>query len=236
VLYRVKWYVLVSSWRWSGNKNYDIWSRSKIFIFLFFQVGRWCSVLMILIICVKKKRKKKKKTWKIIQCIVPGNKIMEDDIINLILKFVCLVICSSACLSTRSSAWPSFSLFILFSFFFLFYHFVVPCWKFGSPYPGNAQQLLEQRYAFLSVCAVFSCVRTMVWLPVFGIFNVCTDVDACDCTRGLCGHRERVCTESWLLWEINPLQDQGLEPAPVINFCIRSTHCGPSTRLWFTSI
>ena len=25
-------------------------------------------------------------------------------------------------------------------------------------------------------------VQTMVWLPMFGIFNVCTDVDACDCT------------------------------------------------------
>ena len=24
----------------------------------------------------------------------------------------------------------------------------------------------------------------MVWLSVFGIFNVRTDVDACDCTRG----------------------------------------------------
>ena len=31
-------------------------------------------------------------------------------------------------------------------------------------------------YPFLSVCAVFSCVHTMVWLPVFGIFNVHTDV------------------------------------------------------------
>ena len=27
----------------------------------------------------------------------------------------------------------------------------------------------------------------MVWLPVFGIFNVCTDTDACDCTQGLYG-------------------------------------------------
>ena len=68
----------------------------------------------------------------------------------------------------------------------------------------NTQQPQEQRYPFLSVCAVFPCVRTVVWLPVFGIFNVHTDVDACDCTRGLYGHRERVCTESWP-WEKNPL-------------------------------
>ena len=28
----------------------------------------------------------------------------------------------------------------------------------------------------------------MVWRPVFGIFYVRSDVDACDCTRGLYGH------------------------------------------------
>ena len=42
-----------------------------------------------------------------------------------------------------------------------------------------------------------SCVQTMVWLPVFGIFNVRTDADACaDFTRGLYGHRKRVCNGS----------------------------------------
>ena len=44
--------------------------------------------------------------------------------------------------------------------------------KFGSPYLGEAQQPQEQRYPFLSVCAVFSCLQTMVWLPVFEIFNM----------------------------------------------------------------
>ena len=36
----------------------------------------------------------------------------------------------------------------------------------------KAQQPQEQRYPFLSVCAAFSCVQTMVWLPVLGIFNM----------------------------------------------------------------
>ena len=40
-----------------------------------------------------------------------------------------------------------------------------------------------------------------------GDFYVSTDVDACDCTRGLCGHRGRVCTESWL-WKKNPLSSE----------------------------
>ena len=30
----------------------------------------------------------------------------------------------------------------------------------------------------------------------FGIFNVYTDVDACDCTRGLYGHPKKVCSGS----------------------------------------
>ena len=42
----------------------------------------------------------------------------------------------------------------------------------------------------------FPRVQTRVWLPAFGNFNVSTDVDACDCTRRLCGHRKRVCIGS----------------------------------------
>ena len=40
--------------------------------------------------------------------------------------------------------------------------FFVPCGKFRSPYPAKAEQPQEQRYPFLSVCAVFSCVQTLV--------------------------------------------------------------------------
>ena len=58
----------------------------------------------------------------------------------------------------------------------------------------------------ISVCSIFMCQNngmaasvglSKVYLhSVFGIFNVRTDVDACDCTRGLYGHRKRVRTES----------------------------------------
>ena len=47
------------------------------------------------------------------------------------------------------------------------------------------QQLQEQQHPFLSACAAFSCVQTMVWLPVFRVFNVRADVNARDCTQGL---------------------------------------------------
>ena len=42
------------------------------------------------------------------------------------------------------------------------------------------------------MCVELSCVQTMISLPVFGMFKVRTDADACDCTRGLYGHRTRV--------------------------------------------
>ena len=61
---------------------------------------------------------------------------------------------------------------------------------------AEAQEPQEQRYPFLSVRAAFSCVQTMVWLPGFGIFTCVTDVDACDCTQRLYGHRQRVCAGS----------------------------------------
>ena len=34
-------------------------------------------------------------------------------------------------------------------FFFFYKYFIVPCGKFGSPYPGKAQQPQEQRYPLL---------------------------------------------------------------------------------------
>ena len=88
--------------------------------------------------------------------------------------------------------------------------------RFRSPYLGKTQQPLEQRHLFLSMCAVFLCVQTMLWLPVLGIFNVRTDVDACDCTRVLYGP-VRVCTKSWGGGGGGggSLLHRGLEPASV---------------------
>ena len=47
----------------------------------------------------------------------------------------------------------------------------------------------------------------------YKIFNVRTDVNACDCTRGCTDTvRQRVCTKSWL-WEKNPLPHRGIDPS-----------------------
>ena len=120
---------------------------------------------------------------------------------------MCVCVCDSKFQSSRfpefrssTALWSHSCMFpALFSskvlFFFLALH---------SSLAGNSdrltwvrlQQPQEQRYPFRTVRAVFSFVQTKVWLPFWGIFNVRTDANACDCTRGLYGLRKRVCTES----------------------------------------
>ena len=56
---------------------------------------------------------------------------------------------------------------------------------------------VEQCYPFQLVCAGPSCVQTLIWLPMFGIFNVHTDVDACDYMQGRYKHRQKKLT----LWK-----------------------------------
>ena len=87
---------------------------------------------------------------------------------------------------------------------------------------GNAGGLTGLRHSSrrssatiaISVCGIFLCPNNGV-AATAEICNVHTDADACDCTRGLYGHRERVCTESGL-WEKNPLPHRGLKPASVL--------------------
>ena len=67
-------------------------------------------------------------------------------------------VCYSWTLKRLSANYSLFEFFIIFILVLLF----VSCEKFGSPYLGKAQQPQEQRYPFLSVCAVFPCVQTMV--------------------------------------------------------------------------
>ena len=68
------------------------------------------------------------------------------------------------------------------------------------------------------MCGVFPCVQTVVWLPVLGLFNMCQDVDAWDCTRGLYEHCKGDCSESW---QKNPFPHQGFEPASVLCLTFR---------------
>ena len=90
-------------------------------------------------------------------------------------------------------------------------------------------QLQEQHYPFLTVCTVFSCVQTTVWLPMLVIFNVHMDVNACDCTQGLYTHCKRVC----LHWKLN----RGGESLPALGnqICLNNVQVWCSTN-WPTSL
>ena len=68
----------------------------------------------------------------------------------------------------------------------------------------RAKQPQEQRYPSLSVvCSIFLCPNNAMASSVWDC-NVRIDVDACDCTRGLYGHHEKVCTVNRLWGKQNP--------------------------------
>lgn len=54
-----------------------------------------------------------------------------------------------------------------------------------------------QHYPFLFRCAVVFYVQTVVLSPMFGIFDMYSDVHVYYCTQGLYNHHERVCTQNW---------------------------------------
>ena len=75
--------------------------------------------------------------------------------------------------------------FDFFFFFFFFFEwgggdFPVPCGKVGSPFLAKAQQQQEQRYP--APVGFFRVSRQSYCYQCLGIFNVCTAVDACNCT------------------------------------------------------
>ena len=82
-------------------------------------------------------------------------------------------------------------LFVSFFLSFLVLH--CPSWTIQVALPalhGYGTAATGAVLPFLPVCAVFSCVPTMVWLSVSEICNVRIDVGASDCTRVLYGHHE----------------------------------------------
>ena len=80
----------------------------------------------------------------------------------------------------------------------------------------------------LTKCVLcFPHVPTMVWLSVFGIFNISADRSACNCLQELSGHLKGVCTDSWL-WEKNALPYLEVEPSSTARWTqhwIKSATC-----------
>ena len=104
----------------------------------------------------------------------------------------------------------------LFIYLFIYYAFI-SLWDFShgqlGSFPRGKTAATESRYPTHGAWWVFQCVHNPPNSNAdCRIFNVCTDVNACDCTWGFTDTRKRVCTESGL-WEKNPLLHRGFEPA-----------------------
>ena len=85
-------------------------------------------------------------------------------------------------------------------------------WEIRVAFPGESQ--LRQRRATQPTVHA-GCFSVSI-IPLRSdmdcrIFNVRTEVNACNCTRGCTDTRKRVCIERWL-WEKNPLPHRGIEP------------------------
>ena len=142
---------------------------------------------------------------------------------------------SKKCDFCHFKRWVIITFSRIFFFKFIFEHFIVLLGKFRSPYLGKAQQSQKQCYPFLSVCAVFSCVQAMVWLPVFGVFNVCADVDSCNCTWGLYRHCMRVCAGSLLGEKSRAILGTRTHDSIVTGFSVRCSTNGAILPkfMWF---
>ena len=77
-------------------------------------------------------------------------------------------------------------------------------------FPGESQpqqSRATQPRVHPGCVSVYVIHRTLTW--EYGIFNVPTDVNACDCAR------RRDCAKSWL-WEKSLLPHRGIEPASAV--------------------
>ena len=88
---------------------------------------------------------------------------------------------NKTCFLLLQSCLPCIYIYIIYlsQFFYILFlqYFFIPCGKSGSPYPGMAKQLQEQRYPFLSVCVIFLCVQTILWLAGGAIKVMLTQSD-----------------------------------------------------------
>jgi len=60
---------------------------------------------------------------------------------------------------------------------------------------------------------------------VLGIFNVLTDVDGCDCTGGLCGHRKKESALEVDAGKKSPLPQRGIEPWSALRLFVCFCFC-----------
>ena len=60
----------------------------------------------------------------------------------------------------------------------VFFHFIVPCIKFRSPFLGKAQQLHEQLHTHISVCSIFVCPNNGMAANAWNVMHVMAHASA----------------------------------------------------------
>ena len=122
----------------------------------------------------------------------------------------------------------------------MIYDFFVPCGNFGSPYLGNAQQLQEQRYPFLSMPAGIrlyrhwhgcQCLGFLTCTPV--LMHASANVGWTDTVREsvhfkLTGTKQNNNNKNTKNNNKNPFPIQVLEPASVCSWLFSWTLCIPT--------
>ena len=116
----------------------------------------------------------------------------------------------------NSSYYMAIKLFeSLYVYLIFFFNWIVPMENSGCLL-RRKPAAIESRYPTYGAYWVFPCFHSPPNSDMNdGIFNVCTDVNACNCARGWCENRKRVYAASWL-WEKNPLPHRGIEPASAV--------------------
>lgn len=122
--------------------------------------------------------------------------------------FICKFPLSCTMYIEVTGLWHTTETFFFFFCTSLFLHLVG---NLGLPDLGKATATTRaESYPILPLCAVLSFVHTMGCLPVSGMFNPCSEADACSCVQDLCERHQRVCADGWLL-EKNPLLHQWIK-------------------------
>ena len=122
---------------------------------------------------------------------------------------------------------------VVYFYFLLRFTAVLSQWdfshgKFGSLFLVGKPASTESRYPTYCACWVFYCLHNPPNSDMdYRIFNVHTDVNACDYTLGCTDTHKRVCTESWLGEKSHAAPGNGTCVSSVPVWCSNQLSCIP---------
>ena len=127
-------------------------------------------------------------------CAIPDNRNKDISLMFIMIVEMALIIETHSTLGEKVACAAISPHLHTLLYFFSFSILLCPLWKIWVSWVRHSRRKRSATHSYhsISACSIFMCQNNMV--PSLGIFNMRTDVDACDCTRGLYGH----CKESAL--------------------------------------